>query len=212
VSTRPPRRPERSEIPPDELDDYDYVLARLARLTEEYRTYGPGEYHGALLHCPPMAAGLNRLGAIARTASRRGSYTDAERELADIVLSVDFGYNGVLPIHLPDMFAVGVRPEAIDAIRAGRADRLTDDESQLVAYIREVSRGEVTDDSFQAIVDRFGLRGAVDYTAFVGFLVCTMRLWSALGVRSPSDAEIDSIIADLREGRARIPHPEVHLG
>jgi hypothetical protein len=212
VSPRPPRPPERSEIPEQERDDYDYVVGRLASLTEEYRMLGPGDYHGALLNCPPVAAALNRLGAVARTGSRRGSYTDAERELADVVLSVDFGYNGVLPIHLPDMFAVGVRPEAIDAIRGGREEDLTADERQLVDYIRQVSGGEVTDASFAVMVDRFGLRGAVDYTAFVAFLVCTMRLWSALGVRNPSDEEIDELIAGLRGGSVKIPHPEAHLG
>jgi len=212
VPTRPPRRPGRSEIAPQELDDYDYVIARLARLTEEYRTRGPGDYHGALLNCPPLAAGLGRLGAIVRTASRRGSYTDAERELADVVLSVDFGYNGVLPIHLPDMFAVGVRSEAIEAIRRGDLERLTEDERQLVGYVRAVASGGVTDAWWEAIVERLGVRGAIDYTGFVCFLVCTMRLWSALGVRNPSDEEIDELIADLKEGRATIPDPEAHLG
>jgi hypothetical protein len=212
VPLRPPPRPERDEVPANEVDDYDFVMARLGRLTEEYRTLGPGDYHGALLNCPPVAAALGRLGAVARTGSLRGSYTDAERELADVVLSVDFGYNGVLPIHLPDMFAVGVRPEAIDAIRHRREDDLTGEERQLVGYIRAVSRGEVTDEWFEAMVQRFGLRGAVDYTGFVCFLVCTMRMWSALGVRNPSDDEIDGLITDLREGRVAIPHPEAHLG
>ncbi len=134
-----------------------------------------------------MAAALNNLGAVVRQGSLRGSYTDAERELADVVLSVDFDYRGVLPIHLPDAIAVGVRPDAIDAIREGREGDLADDERQLVDYIRQVSRGQVTDESFGAMVERFGLSGAVDYTAFVAFLICTMRLWSALGVRDPSN-------------------------
>lgn len=212
MSLRPPPPPGREQVPSEEVQDYDYVLARLGRLTEEYRTLGPGDYHGALLNCPPWAAGLGRLGAIARTGSVRGSYTDAERELADVVLCVDFGYNGVLPIHLPDMFAVGVRPEAIDAIRGRREGDLTEDERQLVGYVRAVSRGEVTDEWFEAMVERFGMRGAVDYTGFVCFLVCTMRMWSALGVRNPSDAEIDELIAGLRDGRVKIPDPEAHLG
>lgn len=211
MSRRPPPKPARSEVPADEVDDYDYVMDRLGRMTEEYRTLGPGDYHGALLHSPPLAAGLGRLGAVVRTGSIRGSYTDAERELADVVLSVDFSYNGVLPIHLPDMFAVGVRPDAIDAIRAGREQDLTEQERQLVGYVRAVSRGEVTDEWFEAMVERFGLRGAIDYTGFVCFLVCTMRMWSAMGVRNPSDEEIDQLIETLRHGEAQIPNPEAHL-
>jgi hypothetical protein len=211
VIKRPPPRPERSEVRPEDLEAYDFVLARLESLTEEYRTSGPGSYHAALLNAPQAAMGLNRMGAIARTGSVRGSYSDAERELCDVVLSVDFAYNGVLPIHLPDMFAVGVRPDAIDAIREGREEDLEPDERQLVEYIRAVTSGAVTDELFDGMVQRLGLSGAVDYTAFVCFLIATMRMWSAMGVRNPPNEEIDQLLADLRSGKAKIPDPEAHL-
>ena len=211
MQQRPPARPDRSQIKPEDLESYDYVIERLGSLTEEYRTFGPGAYHGALLNAPQAAAALNRLGAIARTGSLRGSYTDAERELADVVLSVDLGYNGVLPIHLPDMFAVGVRPDAIDAIRSGRESELEPDERQLVEYVRAVANGRVTDELFDAMVQRWGLSGAVDYSAFVCFLICTMRMWSAMGVRNPSDVEIDELIAGLRAGNVTVPAADAHL-
>jgi hypothetical protein len=51
----------------------------------------------------------------------------------------------------------------------------------------------------------------VDYTAFVAFLICTMRLWSALGVRNPSNPEIDELLTGLRDGSVAVPDPEVHL-
>jgi hypothetical protein len=211
VQQRPPARPDRSQIKPEDLESFDYVIERLGSLTEEYRTFGPGAYHGALLNAPQAAAALNRLGAIARTGSLRGSYTDAERELADVVLSVDLGYNGVLPIHLPDMFAVGVRPDAIDAIRSGRESELEPDERQLVEYVRAVANGRVTDELFDAMVQRWGLSGAVDYSAFVCFLICTMRMWAAMGVRNPSDVEIDELIAGLRAGNVTVPAADAHL-
>jgi hypothetical protein len=211
VQQRPPARPDRSQIRPEDLESYDYVIERLGSLTEEYRTFGPGAYHGALLNAPQAAAALNRLGAVARTGSLRGSYSDAERELADVVLSVDLDYNGVLPLHLPDMFAVGVRPDAIDAIRSGREAELEPDELELVRYVRAVANGDVTDELFDAMVNRWGLSGAVDYTAFVCFLLCTMRMWSAMGVRSPSNAEIDELIAGLRNGDVTVPPADVHL-
>jgi hypothetical protein len=211
VQQRPPARPDRSQIKSEDLESYDYVIERLGSLTEEYRTSGPGAYHGALLNAPQAAAALNRLGAVARTGSLRGSYSDAERELADVVLSVDLGYNGVLPIHLPDMFAVGVRPDAIDAIRSGRESELQPDERQLVEYVRAVANGRVTDELFDAMVKRWGISGAVDYSAFVCFLICTMRMWSAMGVRNPSDVEIDELIAGLRAGNVTVPAADAHL-
>jgi hypothetical protein len=211
MPSRLPRRPERDQQPPEDREAYDFVMARVKGLSPEYEQ-SAGAYHGALLNSPQLALGLNTMGRVVRTGSTRGSYSDAERELADVVLSKDFGYNGVLPIHLPDAFAVGVRPDAIDAIRAGRDDELTADERQLVEYIRAVATGGVDDAMFAAITARFGLRGAVDYTGFVAFLVCTIRMWQALGMPGPSDAEIDAQLRELRSGQAAIPDPAAHLG
>ena len=61
------------------------------------------------------------------------------------------------------------------------------------------------------MVQRWGISGAVDYSAFVCFLICTMRMWSAMGVRNPSDVEIDELIAGLRAGNVTVPPADAHL-
>ena len=51
----------------------------------------PAAYFGALSQSPPIAAALTNLGTQVRTGGQRGTYTDAERELMDIALAVEFG-------------------------------------------------------------------------------------------------------------------------
>jgi hypothetical protein len=164
------------------------------------------------MNAPPLAAGLVRLGILVRQGQLRGSYTDAERELVDIVLGTDWGYNGIFTVHVPDALAVGVRPEAIRAIREGREEDLTPDERQIAEYARAVVAGAVTDEQYAAMCQRMSPRGALEFTIFIGFLAMTIRLWQAVGVRNPTDEEIDGLVADLLEGRVDIPDPAARIG
>jgi hypothetical protein len=208
-------------VPAADLPAYDAVVARQGRLAFDLGLLGDGPfpesagyagpYFGALLNSPELAEGIARMGTLVRTGERRGAYTNAERELADMVLSTDFGYTAILALHIPDALAVGVRLEAIEAIRAGQADELTDDEAQLVAYIRQVVSGQVTDESWAGMARRFGERGAIEYTAFISWLLCTMRLWQALDVPGPGQDAIDAMLADYRAGRRALPDREARI-
>lgn len=203
--------PEREEVAEEELEAYDHVVARTERM--DYHTYDtPARYFGALLNSPPLASGIVRLGTLVRQGDLRGSYTDAERELVDVVLGTDFEYNGLFTVHLPDAVAVGVRIEAIDAIRAGREEELTPDERQIVDYARQVVRGEVTDESHAAMCARMGDRGALEFTIFIGFLLMVIKLWQALGVPDPTNGEIDELMRGLRDGTMDVPERSARIG
>jgi hypothetical protein len=52
---------------------------------------------------------------------------------------------------------------------------------------------------------RLGERGTVEYTMFISHLIRTIRLHQAFGVPDPTDAEIDELLADFREGRRELP-------
>jgi alkylhydroperoxidase family enzyme len=195
----------------DELEDYDRVVSRQAKLWAGAHT-SSNEYFGALLNSPPLAAGLVDLGRKAREGEKRGYYSDAERELVDMVFSIDFGYNAILYLHIPDAIACGVRLEAIDALRAGREDELDDAERQIVDYARAVVNGQVTDARFAALSERLGSRGALEFTVFCGFLMMTFRLWMALGVTDPSDAEVDALLQTHRDGTALTVDPAARIG
>ena len=120
---------------------------------------------GVLLHSPPFAANRQDISSLVRVAGERdNSYSHADREFVDQVLAVELGTNVVQRLHVPDAIAVGVRIEAIDALRAGDDDALTDDERLLATYIRQVVGGTVDDETWDAMELRLGTRGLVEYT------------------------------------------------
>jgi 4-carboxymuconolactone decarboxylase len=205
-----PQPPPPEDVAAEELADHEHVVERTDRV---HGADGPAaQYFGALLHSPPLAASLTRLGTEVRRGALRGTYTDADRELMDIALAVALGSNAILPIHIPDALAVGVRPEAVEALLARRDEDLTDEERRLVSYAREVVTGAVSDDSYAGLRDRFGERGAVEFTVLVGFLLMTIRLWQAFGLPEPSDAEMRMLLDDLREGTAALPDSQARIG
>jgi hypothetical protein len=210
-------QPKRSEIAQEELAAYDTVVERFKRLrrdrTDEIRWEGDaGEYFGTLLNSPPFAEAWNRIGTLVRTAGERSNtYSHADREFVDQVLCADWKTNVVQVTHLPDAVAVGVRLEAIEALRSGREKELIEDERFLASYIRQVASGQVTDESFAALERRIGRRGAVEYTCFIGFLMMTIRLHQAFGHPDPSDGEVDATLRALKEGARTVPDYRVRL-
>jgi hypothetical protein len=204
---RPPIPPSRDEVPEHEREAYDMVVQRSAG---KFGSLPP--YHAALLTSPPFGAALNQLGRLARTAGERpGTYSHADREFVDQVLSADWGTNVVQRLHVPDALAVGVRAEAIEALRSGHEERLTPDEQLLAGYIRAVVNGTVTDDAYEAIERRLGPRGAVEYTVFIGFLSMTIRLFQAFGMPDPDDAEIAQLLSELQAGARELPDPSLRF-
>jgi hypothetical protein len=122
-----------------------------------------------------------------------------------MVMCAYLGTNVVMPLHLPDGLGAGLRLEAVEAVRAGRDDDLTDDERLQATYIRRVIDGTVDDELYAAVEQRFGERGAVEYTIFITILHTTIRQMQAFGQPAPTDAEIAETIDDFREGRRAIP-------
>jgi hypothetical protein len=207
---RLPGMPSRDDVPEDELDAYDRVVERTGRV--HGLDSNPAQYFKAILNAPSLAEGIVGMGTLVRQGQLRGSYTDAERELVDVVYGEDLDYRGHYTVHIPDCFAVGVRPEAIQALRTGREDDLTDHERLIADHARRVAAGEVTDESYAPIRAHFGERGAIEFTIFCAFLLMTLRLWQALGVPDPTNEEIDALIAGLRNGTIPVPPADARIG
>jgi hypothetical protein len=113
---------------------------------------------------------------------------------------------------MPDAIAVGVRPEAIKALRAQREEELTAREQALTAYIRLVVQGAVTDEAYANMETLLGPRGAVEYTIFIAFLSGSVRIWQALGLEDPPDAEMDELLTRLRREDETLPDPRRGIG
>ncbi len=215
--SRLPAQPRRDEVPTEDHADYDAVVNRLRKMLgapdgspDDF--FSCGEYYGALLNSPPMCATLAHLGTLVRTAGERSNtYTHADRELVDQVLSALFDTTVVQEFHLPDALAAGVRMEAIEALRQGDDDALNDDERLLARYIREVVTGTVTDEDWNTMQARLGVRGLVEYTVFITFLQLIIRLMQALQTSAPTQAQIDEQIAQLKADQSLVPDLQDHL-
>jgi hypothetical protein len=214
-------QPERSNVLPEELKAYDRVVGRqkgygYSQGTPGYVTRPPGQeagpYFGALLKAPLIADHISELGVYYRTRGEvAGSFSHADREWVDVVLGQHLGFN--MWGHILDGVAVGVRAEAIMAILEHREDELEEDERRFATYIRRFADGRVDDEDWAFVEKRFGPRGAVEYTAWIGHLTMTLRLIQTfLGRTAPSDTDaavrLRQFIADgepLPDPRARIP-------
>lgn len=197
---RPPALPVRDGLSKEDRDIYDALVARL----NEY--YGSPRvdvnvYANVLLNSPPLATAIFDLAWTMVGAGKRGDgFSDYDREYINMVLSFDAGHYELVVHHLHygGFTRAGIRPEAVEAMWEGRENDLLPDERQLVDYIRAVVGRTVTDDMFAKMQERFGERGAVEYTIAIGFLVMVMTLMRAFDIPSVSPAELKEEIDRLR--------------
>ncbi len=160
----------------------------------------------ALFYWPEYAAlrvDLSRL--LLTIPEREGSYSHADREWGDMVLSWYLKTNVVLGGHLPDALGAGVRLGAIEALRDGRDEDLTGHERLLAVFCRQVVDGTVDDATYDAVEREIGERATVEYVIFITELWATMRQMNALGQPQPTDAEIDQMIEDFKTGARQAP-------
>lgn len=196
----PPRQPPREEINSDERDAYEVAIQRSRRMgkTEPEKDAG---YYGRLMLTPKLGNQLSEVGRTVRSLGDRGdTYSHAEREFVDQVLSVDLKTNIVQSVHLNDAVATGVRIEAIEALRNGREERLTPEEAQLADFIRKVVGGRMDEPTWTAMEARMGERGTLEYAIFILFLQLTMRLMSAVGMPEMQEADIERMLAGFKDG------------
>lgn len=199
-------QPKRTDFSGADLEGYDRVVERFTGGKTPTEEIDVGPYFSTLLSSPPFAANLSRMGELVRNAPNVGeTYSHADRELVDQVLAYDWNYFGFLSSHTPDAIAAGIRLEAIEAIRDGRDSELTEEERQIVDYVRQVVSGTVTDESFGAILERFGKRGAVEFTIFIAYLALVFRLWQAFNIPSPPRDHIEGILRGIRDGTLGVP-------
>jgi hypothetical protein len=216
--TKKTRRPEIDQPPrsafsdPQQLDYYDRMCARHLAMREQTYTPGDdvqiGQHYGPMMINPEWAWHMHQLGSLARKAGNDpGTYSHADREWVDQVIGYDAKANHVFPTHIDDAISVGVRLEAIVALREGREDELTEDEQLLTRYIREVASGTVDQETWDRMFKRLGHKGLAEYTAFIMLFVMILRMFQAFDLPAPSDEEIARHIQALKDG-AVAPDPD----
>jgi hypothetical protein len=209
---RCPTLPPRDEIPEDQLDAYDMLVARIEEWKANPNTIIDGEAYGvphftALAVSPKIGKALSELGrAIQSEQDEPDQYTRLDHEMIDQLLAIDSGYYALVGGHTHAAIAAGVRIEALEAVADGRDDDLTDEERQRVDFIRAVRDGTMTDELWEQTIERLGSeRAAIHFASHVLLLVFHHRICWAVGAPEMERDAWRDLLQEYKDGRRPVP-------
>ena len=176
---RVPLIEQRGDVPEEATHHFDSIASSRGRIS------GP---FAVLLNSPEVAGRAAHLGAYIRFES---TLDPDIKELAIISAAREFDCDYEWSAHVVLARQAGVRAEAIDAVaNRGPLDSLTSDESLVIGYGREMFRKKrVSDATFDAARERFGVQGVTELTATMGYygmLACALNTFE---VEPAADAE-----------------------
>ena len=166
---------ERDELAPDDRHYFD----RIAESRGSVR--GP---YSVLLNRPKLAGLVSDLGAYVRFE------TDIPKVLTEVVTLAtarEIRSRYEFYAHAPLARKAGVSEETIHAIAQGAAPQgLSGDEDLVVRYAQELLRDrKISDATFGAVQDRFGVQGTVDLTALIGHYLLVGHVLAAFELEPP---------------------------
>ena len=146
----------------------------------------------ALLNSPDAAAAVGELGEYLRF---RSSLDPAIRELCILSTAKELDNEYEWANHEPEARRVGVRDEAIESIRSGRAPMgIPAKEGVFAQAAKELVRdGTLTERTFQAIEHLLGPEQTVDLIVLVGYYSLLSRVVTALDVELDDGAKTGSL-------------------
>ncbi|MFI5041848.1 MAG: carboxymuconolactone decarboxylase family protein [Acidimicrobiales bacterium] len=125
---------------------------------------GPFE---ALLHSPDLADAAQRVGEHVRF---RSSIPRAFNEMAIIMTARRWTAQFEWHVHRQMAIDAGLDPEVADAIARGERPVLDADGNAVYEFAAQLlEEGGVTDEAWDAVVQRWGKRGAIDLIGAVGY-------------------------------------------
>lgn len=177
-TTRVPLITSREQVPEDQRHNYDLI--------EETRGSVRGPFP-PLLNSPEIAGRVGHLGTYIRY---EGVLPGDVRELAIITTAREFDAAFEWAAHEPIAREEGVRDEAIEVVaNRGSLDDLTEPEALIVRFGRELFREhEVSDATFDAAKDHFGVQGVTELTATMGFYSMIAAVLNTFEVLPGDDA------------------------
>jgi hypothetical protein len=212
TAKRLPPLAERSAIPEDALPDYDRAITFVTKYGEDNavararplvdgRPYAY-DYRVAWTNAPRLAMSLiDAAYTVNAYQGQPGWFSNADHEWIDLVLGFDSGYWVFHAGHTANALSSGVRVEAIEALRDGREQELTDDERQVIDFIRAVRDGTMSDEIWQGMIDRLGtLRGTIGLAYLVCILWTIMRMFGAFGVAAIEEGEWNALLQSYKDG------------
>ena len=165
----------RDQLKPEDQQFYDAISGS--------RGSGRGPY-GVLLHAPDLAARVAHTGTYVRFDM---DLPEALKETIIITTAREIKNQYEFAAHARLARQAGVSQDTIQAIAHGTApEGLAGDEAMLVSYVQELLRHhKISDATFNAVRDRFGVQKTVEITALVGHYLLVGQILAAFEVDLP---------------------------
>lgn len=176
-------------------------MARLANITKDQLKPEDHQYwdeivgsrgsirgpFGVLLHSPKLAARVASTGAYVRFDFDE---PEALKETVIIAAAREIKNQYIFAAHARLARQQGVKEETIKAIASGAAPQgLSGDEALVVQYVKElVGNHKVSDATFNAVMNRFGVQHTIDLTGLIGHYLLVGQILTAFEVDLPPDA------------------------
>ena len=162
----------REELGPEDCTYFDEIVASRGGLRGPY---------GVLMHSPKLAARVAATGAYVRFES---SVPKALQEVAILATTREIRSQYAFTAHARLAREAGVSEATIGAIAQGTAPGgISGDEDVVVRYSLELLRDhKVSDSTFGAVKDRFGIQGMVDLTGLIGHYLLVGQFLAAFEV------------------------------
>ena len=144
--------------------------------------------YGVLLHSPDLAARVAHTGTYVRF---NFDMSEALKETIIITTAREIRSQYEFSAHARLARQAGVSDETIKAIANGSAPAgLSGDEELLVKYVKElVQNHKISDQTFNAVKDKFGTQRTVEITGLVGHYLLVGQILLAFEVDLPDGVE-----------------------
>jgi 4-carboxymuconolactone decarboxylase len=138
-----------------------------------------------LLRSPELMTHAQRMGEYLRYRSAIGARLS---ELAILVVAREWSQQVEWAIHAPIALEAGIAHETVAAIAAGRRPQeMPADDALVYEFCRELAQDkDIADATWNAVVARFGERGAIDLLGICGYYTFLSMVMN--GARTPAPA------------------------
>ena len=162
----------RDELKPEDQQYFDEIVGSRGSVRGPY---------GILLHSPQLAARVAHTGTFVRFEF---DVPEALKELVIITTAREVTSQYEFSAHARLAREAGVSEETIQAIAKGTAPQgLSGDEEILVRYTKELVKDhKISDATFNAVRDRFGVQDTVNFTGLIGHYLLVGQILLAFDV------------------------------
>ena len=170
---------EKEQLRPEDHQFYESIADSRGSVRDPY---------GVLLHSPDLAARVAHTGTYVRF---NFDMTEALKETIIITTAREIRSQYEFSAHARLARQAGVSDETIKAIANGSAPAgLSGDEELLVKYVKElVQNHKISDQTFNAVKDKFGTQRTVEITGLVGHYLLVGQILLAFEVDLPDGVE-----------------------